>query len=66
MFPLMPVVVKIEHLYHISLFTSGFSQSRKLNRTVDHWWNDTGRGTLNDPEKNLYHCHFFTHRSHMG
>jgi len=33
--------------------------------SVEHYWNETGRGKPKYSEKHLPQCHFFHHISHM-
>jgi len=33
---------------------------------MEHWWNGIGKGKLKYWERNLSHCHFVHHKSHMA
>jgi hypothetical protein len=36
-----------------------------MKMRVEHWWNDIDKEKWKFPEKNLSHCYFAHHRSHV-
>jgi hypothetical protein len=45
--------------------TCHFDESNIKKMSTDDWWNDDTDGRRKYWEKNLSHCHFLHHKSHM-